>query len=108
VDNATAHRHRHGTLTAMSEATPGASPLGPPDQQRFLQLADVADVLNISAAQVYALVRRGEIKAIKIGGRGQWRVETTELEAYIRRLYHETTEFITSHPYGEAETFEGS
>ncbi len=104
MDKVKAHRHRRDTLTAMSDATPGASPLGPPDQQRFLQLADVADVLNISAAQVYALVRRGEIKAIKIGGRGQWRVETTELEAYIRRLYHETTEFITSHPYGEAES----
>lgn len=108
MDNAQADRHRHDTLTAMSDATPGASPLGPPGQQRFLQLADVAEVLNISAAQVYALVRRGEIKAIKIGGRGQWRVETTELEAYIRRLYHETTEFITSHPYGEAESSDGS
>ncbi|NUR96028.1 MAG: helix-turn-helix domain-containing protein, partial [Kribbellaceae bacterium] len=28
---------------------------------RFLQLADVAEVLNISANQVYALVRRGDI-----------------------------------------------
>ena len=35
---------------------------------RFLQLADVAEVLNISGAQVYALVRRGELRAIKIGG----------------------------------------
>jgi excisionase family DNA binding protein len=89
----------------MSDATGRPAP-GPPGQQRFLQLAEVADVLNISAAQAYALVRRGDIKAIKIGGRGQWRVETTELEAYIRRLYQETTEFITSHPYGDAESFE--
>jgi excisionase family DNA binding protein len=108
VDKTTAQGHRRDTLTAMSEAPPGGSPLGPPSQQRFLQLAEVADVLNISAAQVYALVRRGEIKAIKIGGRGQWRVETTELEAYIRRLYHETTEFITSHPYGDAENADES
>jgi excisionase family DNA binding protein len=98
-------RYRHGTLTAMSDATAAPAP-DPPGQQRFLQLAEVADVLNISAAQVYALVRRGDIKAIKIGGRGQWRVETTELEAYIKRLYQETTEFITSHPYGDAETLE--
>jgi excisionase family DNA binding protein len=89
----------------MSDATAAPAP-DPPGQQRFLQLAEVADVLNISAAQVYALVRRGDIKAIKIGGRGQWRVETTELEAYIKRLYQETTEFITSHPYGDAETLE--
>jgi excisionase family DNA binding protein len=72
---------------------------------RFLQLADVAEVLNISANQVYALVRRGDIPAVKIGGRGQWRVEATELEKYIERLYTETKEFIDAHPFGEdAET----
>jgi excisionase family DNA binding protein len=68
---------------------------------RFLQLADVAEVLNISANQVYALVRRGDIPAVKIGGRGQWRVEATELEKYIERLYAETKQFIDTHPFGE-------
>lgn len=68
---------------------------------RFLQLADVAEVLNISANQVYALVRRGDIPAVKIGGRGQWRVESSELEKYIERLYTETREFIDAHPFGE-------
>ena len=68
---------------------------------RFLQLADVAEVLNISGAQVYALVRRHELKAIKIGGRGQWRVEASELEAYIQRAYVETREFVQEHPYVE-------
>jgi excisionase family DNA binding protein len=67
---------------------------------RFLQLADVAEVLNISAAQVYALVRSGDLPAIKIGGRGQWRVEASELESYIARMYAETREFVTSHPFG--------
>ncbi len=60
---------------------------------RFLQLSDVAEVLNISANQVYALVRRGDLPAVKIGGRGQWRVEAT--------LYQQTDEFIRAHPYGE-------
>ena len=68
---------------------------------RFLQLSDVAEVLNISANQVYALVRRGDIPAVKIGGRGQWRVESSELEKYIERLYTETREFIDAHPFGE-------
>ena len=45
--------------------------------ERFLTLGDVADVLNISASQTYALVRSGALPAIKIGGRGQWRVEAT-------------------------------
>jgi excisionase family DNA binding protein len=67
------------------------------DGPRFLQLSDVAEVLNTSTAQVYALVRRGDLPAIKIGGRGQWRVEATELEAYIQRLYAETKSFVDQH-----------
>jgi excisionase family DNA binding protein len=70
---------------------------------RFLTLADVADVLKTSSAQVYALVRRGELPAIKIGGRGQWRVEVTQLEAYIERMYDETRIFVDQHPFTEAE-----
>jgi excisionase family DNA binding protein len=68
---------------------------------RFLQLADVAEILNTSSAQVYALVRRGELPAIKIGGRGQWRVEASELEGYIQRAYAQTREFVEEHPYVE-------
>ncbi|WP_027861996.1 helix-turn-helix domain-containing protein [Marmoricola sp. URHB0036] len=68
---------------------------------RFLQLADVAEVLNISGAQVYALVRRHELKAIKIGGRGQWRVEASELEAYIQRAYADAEQFVREHPFVE-------
>jgi excisionase family DNA binding protein len=68
--------------------------------KRFLQLADVAEVLNISAAQTYALVRSGELPAIKVGGRGQWRVEESELEGYIQRMYAETREFVAAHPLG--------
>lgn len=68
--------------------------------ERFLQLADVAEVLNISSSQTYALVRSGELPAIKIGGRGQWRVERTSLEAYITRCYEQTKAFVTSHPLG--------
>lgn len=60
--------------------------------RRFLTLADVADVLNVSAAQAYALVRSGELRAIKIGGRGQWRVSDADLEDYIQRMYAQTEE----------------
>ena len=60
------------------------------DGPRFLTLPDVAEILNTSLAQVTALVRRGELRALKLGGRGQWRVETTELEAFIQRMYAET------------------
>lgn len=67
---------------------------------RFLQLSDVAEMLSISSSQVYALVRSGELPAIKIGGRGQWRVEASELESYIQRCYTETKAFVAAHPLG--------
>jgi excisionase family DNA binding protein len=70
---------------------------------RFLQLADVAETLNISSAQVYALVRSGDLPAIKIGGRGQWRVEASELEGYIARMYDETREFVSTHKFGKSD-----
>ena len=70
---------------------------------RFLTLAYVAEVLNTSSAQVYALVRRGDLPAIKIGGRGQWRVERTVLEEYIQRCYAETRAFVTSQPLSTEE-----
>ncbi|WP_229053289.1 helix-turn-helix domain-containing protein [Aeromicrobium sp. Leaf350] len=54
---------------------------------RFLTLADVAEVLNVTVRQVYALVRNGDLRGIQIGGRGQWRVEHVELEDYIQRQY---------------------
>jgi excisionase family DNA binding protein len=69
-------------------------------EPRFLQLADVAEVLNISASQTYALVRSGELPAIKIGGRGQWRVERSALEDYIQQCYTETKAFVSAHPLG--------
>lgn len=69
---------------------------------RFLTLPDVAEILNTSLAQVTALVRRGELRALKLGGRGQWRVETTELEAFIERMYAETQEQIRSAQASEA------
>lgn len=63
---------------------------------RFLLLADVVEQLNISMAQARALVRSGELPAIQIGGRGQWRIEASELEAYITRKYAENRERISN------------
>ncbi|MCF6376749.1 helix-turn-helix domain-containing protein [Nocardioides KLBMP 9356] len=74
-----------------------------PRTPRFLTLADVAEALNTSSAQVYALVRRGELPAIKIGGRGQWRVENVQLEEFIQRMYAETREFVDQHPFVESD-----
>jgi excisionase family DNA binding protein len=70
---------------------------------RFLTLADVAEQLNISAAQAYALVRNGELRAIKVGGRGQWRVESAELERFISQAYADTERFVAEHPFTKAD-----
>jgi excisionase family DNA binding protein len=72
-------------------------------EPRFLRLSDVAEILNISAAQTYALVRSGELVAMKVGGRGQWRVEREQLEAYIKRAHEQTRQFVASHPFGGDE-----
>jgi excisionase family DNA binding protein len=74
--------------------------------ERFLTLADVAELLNISASQTYALVRSGELEAIKIGGRGQWRVERDKLESYIARMYDQTRDFVAAHPFSADESGE--
>jgi excisionase family DNA binding protein len=71
------------------------------EQSRFIPLSDLSEILSISASQAYALVRRGDLRAIKIGGRGQWRIERSELEAYISRMYDESARFIAEHPFVE-------
>jgi excisionase family DNA binding protein len=65
---------------------------------RFLQLEDVAEELAVSQSQVYHMVRSGELPAIKVGGRGQWRVERAKLEAYIAEKYQETAEWVRENP----------
>lgn len=54
---------------------------------RFLTLADVAEILNTTGAHVNAMVKRGELRGIRIGNRGQWRIENVELERYIESRY---------------------
>ncbi len=70
---------------------------------RFLQLTDVAEILNISSSQTYALVRSGELPAIKIGGRGVWRVDRRQLDEYIERLHEQTQEWARAHPLNPRE-----
>lgn len=63
---------------------------------RFLTLADVAEQLQISAPAAYALVRSGELSAIQVGGRGQWRIEEAMLERYIQERYAEAERLRTA------------
>ncbi len=72
-------------------------------ETRFLLLSDVAAELNVSDSQVYHMVRSGELPAIKIGGRGQWRVERAKLEEYIAGKYAETAAWVRENPLSERE-----
>ena len=62
---------------------------------RFLSIADVAEQLAVSTGQIRTLIRSGELRAIQVGGRGQWRIEVTELEDYIQRQYSAAQQHIS-------------
>ena len=64
--------------------------------RKFMTLEDLQLVLAISSSQAYALVRSGQLRAIRVGGRGQWRIELAELEAYIDRAYEATAASLNS------------
>jgi excisionase family DNA binding protein len=65
---------------------------------RFLTLDEVAEELAVTKTQVYAMVRDGELPAIKIGKKGHWRVERAKLEEYIEAKYAETAEYVRTNP----------
>lgn len=67
---------------------------------RFLTLKDVQEELQISSSQALALVRSGQLRAIQIGGRGQWRIERTMLEEFIAEAYRRASERVAA---GEAD-----
>lgn len=69
--------------------------------RRFLTLADVAEILATSVAQVRALVQSGELRYIQIGGRQQYRIETVELEDYIQRMYAKAERGVAHRPVRE-------
>lgn len=63
---------------------------------QFYTLSDVAEVLNASPAQVRAMVRSGELPAIQIGGRGQWRVQISVFDQWVQQKHQETAEAVRS------------
>lgn len=70
---------------------PGVPPL--------LTLDEVADELAVSRSQVYALVRRRDLPALKIGGRGAWRVERTALDLWLQKVRDDTARWLRDNPW---------
>lgn len=87
------------TEGSSKRAKPTANGVEP----RFMTLEDVSTYLSVSVPQVYALVRSGELPAIKIGGRGVWRVDRAQLDAYLERLHEETMAWAKAHPLNPRE-----
>lgn len=67
-------------------------------EPRLMNLEDVAAYLAVSVPQVYALVRSRELPAVKIGGRGVWRVDRRRLDEYIENLETKTADWAKAHP----------
>jgi len=80
----------------------GAEP-GP--QRRFCRMDEVAEMFSTSANQIRALLKRGDLRAIQIGGRGQWRIEQAGIDAYVERAYEAADATLTA-PHGTGEVTE--
>lgn len=65
-------------------------------EKRFYTITDVAEMLNISVSATRSLIHSGDLPAIQIGGKQAWRIEASELEAFIQRQYALTREKIAA------------
>jgi excisionase family DNA binding protein len=72
-------------------------------EPRFLKPDDVAGILAVTESQVLAMLRRGELPGVKLGGRGVWRVERVKLEEYIASRYEQTARD-TNQPPADGDT----
>jgi excisionase family DNA binding protein len=67
-------------------------------EPRFFTLEQTALYLNVSKPQVYALARSGELPAVKIGGRGIWRVDRHKLDQWLEELEERTKQWAKANP----------
>lgn len=85
---------RRSTESALERTSPVVT--------RFYTLSDIATLLATTEAQVYALVRSGDLPAIKIGGRGQWRIEITVFDQWVADQYEATKVYVAENPIVDA------
>ncbi|WP_371152555.1 helix-turn-helix domain-containing protein [Buchananella felis] len=64
--------------------------------RRFFTVADVAEQLGVSVSAVRAMLHSGELLGIQVGGKNVWRIEDSELDAYIERAYAANKERIAA------------
>lgn len=72
-------------------------------EPRFYTVNEVATLLATTPNHVHAMLKRQELPGIKIGNRGQWRIERAEFEKYVKTRYHETAQELAEEAALEAE-----
>ena len=65
-------------------------------KRRFLTIEQAAEELNSKTNLIRGLIKTGELRAIKIGAAGHWRIGSQDLEDYIADAYRKTAERIAA------------
>lgn len=68
----------------------GSMTEAPASRRRFLTIEQVAEDLSVSDAQIRSLLRTGELRGIRVGAKGLWRIGINDLEDFIAGAYRQT------------------
>lgn len=58
-------------------------------RRQFVTVAQVASLLALGEDDVLAILVSGELPAIKVGPRDEWRIEQSVLDGYLEAKYEE-------------------
>lgn len=61
----------------------------PATETALLTIPEVARELRVTRATVYRYFASGELKRVRLGAKGHFRVERAEVDAFIERNRHE-------------------
>jgi excisionase family DNA binding protein len=61
----------------------------PTTEPALLTIPEVARELRVSRATVYRYFADGDLKRVRLGAKGHWRVERAEVDAFIERNRHD-------------------
>lgn len=65
-------------------------------KEKFLTIAEVAEILQLSAQGVRALIQSGDLPAIQVGARHLWRVPESSFDEYVQRQLAVTREMVSA------------
>ncbi|OFI37680.1 excisionase [Arthrobacter sp. SW1] len=71
--------------------------------RRFMTTKQAAEELNVGEPLVRSLLKSGELRGVQFGGRNLWRIEITELESYIAKMYEKTAEKVASGEFQDTD-----